>query len=136
METSLMNPILLAYIGDSVLEIFIRQHIILDLKVVKPQFLQKTSIQYVSANAQESFVNYALKEDIFTQEELNFYKRGKNARDTRILKNASPQAHRKSTGFEAVLGHLHLCQNETRLNELLNIYVNFIEQNRDKFETK
>lgn len=124
-----MHPIVLAYIGDSVLEVLARQHIVLVRNIIKPNVLQAASIEYVSAKAQAAFMDYALKKDIFTEEELSFYRRGKNARDTRILKNTSPLAHRKSTGFEAVLGHLHIIKNEERINEIFQIYNEFIMNN-------
>lgn len=124
-----LNSIALAYIGDALLEILVRDHVILNLKIVKPNLLQKVSIEYVSGRAQASFCDHALKEKLFTSEELGYYTRGKNARDTRVLKNASPMAHRKSTGFECVLGYLHLTKQEDRIEELFLIYRQFIEEN-------
>lgn len=134
MRTELMNAVVLAYIGDAVLETRVREHIILDLNIIKPNLLQQASIAYVSAKAQAAFIDYALKEDIFTKEEFNFYRRGKNAKETRVLKNTSPLAHSKSTGFEAVIGHLHLNHNEERLTQLFTIYEAFVEQRECKDE--
>ena len=124
-----LNSIALAYIGDAVLEILVRDHVILKLKVVKPNLLQKVSIEYVSGRSQASFCDYALKEKLFTDEELGYYTRGKNARDTRVLKNASPMAHRKSTGLECVFGYLHLTKQNERIETLFTIYQQFIEEN-------
>ena len=116
-----MNAVVLAYIGDAVLETRVREHIILDLNIIKPNLLQQASIAYVSAKAQAAFIDYALKENIFTEEE-------------RVLKNTSPLAHSKSTGFEAVIGHLHLNHNEERLAQLFTIYEAFVEQRECKDE--
>ena len=127
-DTRNINSIALAYIGDAILEVLVRDHIILDLKIVKPNLLQKVTIEYVSGRAQAKFCDYALKEKIFTDEELGYYTRGKNARDTRVLKNASPMAHRKSTGFECILGFLHLTNQNDRIHDIFTIYQNFIEQ--------
>ncbi len=134
MRTELMNAVVLAYIGDAVLETRVREHIILDLNIIKPNLLQQASIAYVSAKAQAAFIDYALKENIFTEEEFSFYRRGKNAKETRVLKNTSPLAHSKSTGFEAVIGHLHLNHNEERLAQLFTIYEAFVEQRECKDE--
>ena len=80
MKLNLYTLLVLPYVGDSVLEILTREHIVSELKILKPQLLQNESIYYVSAKAQESFMKYALKEKLFTEEELTFYARGKNAR--------------------------------------------------------
>lgn len=127
-----MSAHTLAYIGDAVLEVLVRDYVILEMKVVKQNMLQKASIDFVSAKAQAAFVDYALVNDIFTEEEVNYYRRGKNAKETRTLKNARPLDHRKSTGFEAVLGFLHLQKNETRLTQLFDIYEQFVRQNKEK----
>ncbi len=131
-----MNAVVLAYIGDAVLETRVREHIVLDLKIVKPNLLQQASIAYVSAKAQAAFIDYALENEVFTEEEFSFYRRGKNAKETRVLKNTSPLAHSKSTGFEAVIGHLYLNNNEERLRQIFNIYETFVEQKEYKDEKK
>ena len=131
-----MNAVVLAYIGAAVLETRVREHIVLDLKIVKPNLLQQASIAYVSAKAQAAFIDYALENEVFTEEEFSFYRRGKNAKETRVLKNTSPLAHSKSTGFEAVIGHLYLNNNEERLRQIFNIYETFVEQKEYKDEKK
>lgn len=128
METKFMNPLVLAYIGDSVLELLTRNYIVTQLKIIKPNLLQAASIEFVSAKAQEKYMNYALKENIFTSEELEFYTRGKNAKDTRSLKNTSQKTHRISSGFEAVLGHLYLTGQNDRIREIFDNYETFVTQ--------
>ncbi|MBS5115773.1 MAG: ribonuclease III [Erysipelotrichaceae bacterium] len=135
METKFIHPLVLAYVGDSVLEILTREHIVSELKILKPQLLQNESIYYVSAKAQESFMKYALKEKLFTEEELTFYARGKNAKDTRSLKNTSQKTHRISSGFEAILGHLHLTGQNERIREIFECYKIFVIQKRNENET-
>lgn len=131
-----MNPIVLAFIGDAVLEVMAREYVVMDLKIVKPNALHIWAIDYVSAASQAQFIDYALQENVFTEEELTFYRRGKNARDTRVLKNTGPSTHRKSTGFEAILGHLYLNKDETRLKQIFHIYETFVKQKREKNEAK
>lgn len=121
-----MNPLVLAYIGDSVLELMTREYIIRELKIIKPNLLQETSIKFVSAKAQAKYISYALENSVFNDEELDFYRRGKNAKDKRTLKNTSPLTHRISSGFEAVLGHLHLTGQTDRIHEIFDHYTQFI----------
>ncbi len=135
MDTKSCNALVLAYIGDAVLEILTREYLVVQKKIVKPNLLQSFSIQYVSAKAQARYVEYALEKNIFTDDEISFFKRGKNAKDTRTLKNTSPLTHRISSGFEAILGHLYITRQNERIQEIFNDYTLFVENNTCHFET-
>ena len=114
--------------GDAVLEIKIRQHLIAQGEV-KPHVLQKRAIEYVSAKAQACIVR-SLWEDL-AEGEQGLIKRGRNTRSHTMPKNATVADYRLSTGFEALLGFLYLSEQNDRLNEILDLAIRSIEFPRD-----
>ena len=119
MNTKLLNPLTLAYMGDAVLDQHVREYIVLKLRS-KPNRLHQVSKQYVSAKSQAQTLETLIDEDWFTEEELDILKRGRNAKSYTKAKNTDIQTYRKSSAIEAVLGYLYLEHNEERLKELLN----------------
>ena len=110
----------LAYIGDSVYELYIREHLVRNSREVANKLHLKT-IKYVSAKAQEYIINNIY--EILTEEEKEVYKRGRNANASTIPKNTDVVVYKKATGFEAVIGYLYLTKQIDRLNELLSLSV-------------
>ena len=129
MRPELINPLALAYLGDSVFEVFVRNYLIVEKNITKPDFLQKEAIDFVSAKAQAAFMKEAISCGFFSEEEIGIYKRGRNAKSTRTIKNTSVIVHNQSSGFEALIGHLYLLQNEERLKEIFEMYKEFVEKN-------
>lgn len=123
-DPKLLNPLTLAYMGDSVLEIFIRAHLIRK-QVGKPHQLHRMATHYVSAKAQ-SKVLFTLQEEL-TEEEVWFVKRGRNAKSGTIPKNADVMEYRNSSGLECLLGYLYLTEQQERLHELISKIVTIIE---------
>jgi ribonuclease-3 family protein len=119
-----LNALALAYMGDAVLEIRVRQHLIAAGEV-KPNLLQRAAIGYVSARAQASIVNGIW--DRLTEEEQAVLKRGRNAKSATMPKNAQVSEYRLSTGFEALLGFLYLTGQEERLDEILSYALSWVE---------
>ncbi len=113
----LMNPLVLAYIGDAVYEVFIRQYVI-SLPNHRPNHLHKTATQYVSAKAQAKLLEGLLP--LLTEEELDMVKRGRNAKSGTTAKNAGILEYRHSTAFECLIGYLYYTQAFDRLKELLH----------------
>lgn len=112
-----LNGIALAYLGDAVYEVFIRQHL-LALGMSKPNRLQKKATSYVSAKAQAALIVRMQEEDCLTEEEWSYYKRGRNANSYTHAKNTSVLTYRQSTGFEALFGYLQLAGKQDRVSEL------------------
>lgn len=113
----MMAPLQLAYIGDSVYELFVRTMILSrDDNVNK---LHKKAIKYVKANAQAQSLKRL--EAILTDEEKSIVRRGRNAKINTSPKNTELAEYKKATGFESLLGFLFLSKNDTRLIELLEI---------------
>ncbi len=112
-----LSPVVLAFVGDAVYSLFVRERLTFT-KDYKTGVLNDLAVKEVRASAQAEFVKNI--EHLFTEEELNVFKRGKNAKKHTRSKSASIADYDLSTGFEAVLGYLYLIGNTERLNYLLN----------------
>ena len=116
-EFKLLNGLALAYVGDAVYEIAIRDYLI-HQGYTKPNQLHKEATRFVSARAQAQLMQGLLSEEVLSEEELTMYRRGRNAKSHTTAKNADVTTYRVATGFEALFGYLHLSQQATRLEEL------------------
>lgn len=112
-----LSPVVLAFVGDAVYSLYVREKFIFEADY-KPNDLNKLAVNEVKATAQAELVNNI--KDLFTEEEIAVYKRGRNAKKTSRAKAASASDYNSSTGFEAVLGYLYLTGNTERLNFILN----------------
>lgn len=121
MDHSLKNPLVLAYLGDSVLEMHVRMHLIEDLQIGKVNQMNKMALDYVSAAAQQDFVEHLLAQDLLEPLEKQIYLRGRNHKEARSKKSN----HHHSTGFEAILGYHHLSDNQVRIQEILELYYQY-----------
>lgn len=113
----MMAPLQLAYIGDSVYELFVRTMILSKYENVNK--LHKKAIKYVKANAQAESLTKL--EELLTDEEKSIVRRGRNAKINTLPKNAELSEYKRATGFESLLGFLFLSKNDKRLIELLEI---------------
>ena len=114
---NLLNPLVLAYIGDAVYEVFIRQYVI-SLPNHRPNHLHRTSTRYVSAKAQAKLLE--VLKPMLTEEEQEIVRRGRNAKSATSAKNANILEYRHSTAFECLIGYLYYTQAYARLKELLD----------------
>ncbi|WP_414558229.1 Mini-ribonuclease 3 [Bacillus swezeyi] len=113
-----LNGLALAYMGDAVLEIYVRHHL-LKKGMTKPNDLHKQSSRYVSAKSQANMLFDLEEQGFFTEEEKAVLRRGRNAKSGTVPKNTDVQTYRYSTAFEAVIGYLFLENKEARLDELI-----------------
>lgn len=127
MNVKLLNPLTLAYMGDAVLDQYVRQHIILKLRS-KPNRLHQQAKRFVSAKSQACTLEQLLDQQWFTEEELTIVKRGRNAKSYTKAKNTDVQTYRKSSGLEAIIGYLYLEGNQARLNTLLDLIIKYVEE--------
>lgn len=116
-----MNSLVLAYLGDAVYELWIREYLI-NTGLVKVNDLQKESMKYVSAKSQVSHLHRLLAENIFTDEEIDIIKRGRNS-SSHGKKNVDIVTYKKSTGLESLIGYLKINNNIERINEIMNYIV-------------
>lgn len=117
-DVTLINGIALAFEGDAVYSMYIRRHLIFK-GLTKPNQLHREANRYVSAKAQASLVSKMLDTDFLTEKEVEIYKRGRNTNSHTKAKNADVVTYRMSTGFEAVLGYLHMTGQIERLEEMV-----------------
>ena len=118
MDLNCINIISLAYLGDAVYEVYIREKL-LSLGNTKVEELQKQAINYVSAKAQCLILNNLLDNNILTNEEIDIVKRGRNYKRASHPKNTDIITYKMSTGFEALIGYLYLDNQKERLEEIL-----------------
>ncbi len=118
MDLNSINVITLAYLGDAVYEVYIRDYLI-KKGVAKVEELQKEAIKYVSAKSQCKILTQLLADNILTQEEIDIVKRGRNYKRASHPKNTDILTYKMSTGFEALIGYLYLSKNKKRLEEII-----------------
>ena len=119
-EINTMSPLVWAYIGDSIYELYIRMHLVNNTKS-KPHKLHIESIKYVKAKAQAEILQRI--EEKLTDKEKEIVKRGRNAENHHLPKNATVQEYMYSTGFEALIGYLYLTKQDERLKEILDMCI-------------
>ena len=117
-EIDAISNIGLAHMGDCVYEILVRAHLCAQGRKTVQQLHQQT-IQMVKATYQAKFVDKMLP--ILTEEELAYYRRGKNAHPHGVPKSATPAEYAKATGLEALFGYLFLSCQKERANEIFQI---------------
>lgn len=113
-----LNALALAFMGDAVLDMYVRRRL-LEKGTVRPNRLHQEAKSYVSAKAQAEIVHELLETNFFTEEEVNVFKRGRNAKSGTIPKNTDVNTYRHSTGFEAILGYHYLNEEHDRLQQIL-----------------
>ncbi|MFD2617357.1 Mini-ribonuclease 3 [Terrilactibacillus laevilacticus] len=115
-----INSLALAYMGDAIMEYYVRQELIISGRV-KPQQLHHKAISYVSAKAQAAYLRYLMEQDFFSTEELQVIKRGRNAKSYSIPKNTDVLTYHYSTAFEALIGYLHFNDQGNRIEQLMRL---------------
>lgn len=114
------SPLVLAYIGDSVFDMFVRTMLI--KKANRPvNELHKMAKNYVSAVSQARMFEKVM--NIACEEEAAVLKRGRNAKSFTKAKNASVTDYRHATGLEALFGYLYLCGKNERMAEIFKICI-------------
>lgn len=116
-EVNTMSPLTWAYVGDAVYELYIRTHLVNTTKL-KPHMLHIEAIKYVKAEAQAKLLKNIY--DQLTDDEKEIVRRGRNAQNHHLPKNATPEEYSKATAFEALIGYLYLTKEDERLKEILS----------------
>ncbi|OEF96398.1 Mini-ribonuclease 3 [Vulcanibacillus modesticaldus] len=123
-----MNALALAYMGDAIYEVYIREYV-LSKGSNKPNILHQNTKKYVSAVAQAKILQNILP--MLTEKEKDIVKRGRNAKSYSSPKNTSIIDYRYSTGFETLLGFLFLTNEQERLEQIIESAINYIEGNQN-----
>jgi len=124
-----LNAIKLAYMGDSVFSLYIRQHFIMNTDK-KNADLNKCVNSIVCAPNQAKLMS--LIKDELTEVELEIINRARNLHFNNIAKNSTPEEYSKATEFEALLGYLYLTNQTERLKKFIDISVeNYYDSGRN-----
>ncbi len=113
-----INVLVLAYLGDTIYENYVRRYLI-SKGISNVNDLQTASISYVSAKAQASFLTKLLEENFFTDEEVSVIKRARNYKSSSHPKNCDILTYKHATGLEAVIGYLDLVHRNSRVDEIM-----------------
>lgn len=120
MDVMNLQPLVLAYIGDAVYEVYIRTMLVVNKKS-NVNMLHKMSVKYVKAKSQADILHRI--NDKLTEDEQNVVRRGRNAKSATVPKHADVTDYRYSTGFEALIGYLYLTNNKDRLMDILKLAI-------------
>ena len=112
-----LSPITLAFVGDAVYTLYVREKIVF-FKDLKGSDLNRKTSLIVKATAQSKFIDKIMP--LLTEEEVDIFKRARNSKKNTRAKSASVVEYNKSTGFEALVGYLYITGEIERLNFLLN----------------
>ena len=117
-DTKNRNVLVLAYIGDAIYEIIVREYLI-NQSFDKVNELQKKSIEYVSARKQSEFVKKLLDNNFFTLEEIDIIKRARNHK-SHSNKSTDIITYKSATSLEAIIGYRYLNKNLERVKEIMS----------------
>lgn len=112
-----MNNLCLAFLGDAVYELHIREYLIAS-GIAKVKELQAASIKYVSATSQRRILEELINRNFLTKEEMEVVNRGRNA-TSHPSKTTDIITYKKATGFECLIGYLYK-NNLERCKEIMN----------------
>ena len=112
-----MNNLVVAYLGDAVYELRIREYLI-NKGIAKVKELQKESLNYVSATSQRRILEEMINNNILSEDEIEIVNRGRNA-DSHKSKTTDIVTYKKATGLECLIGYLYK-NNLERCNEIMN----------------
>ncbi len=122
-----MAPVALAYMGDVLFEMFVRDHLL-----QRPQTninqMHRKAVTYVNASSQAWMVRHLAT--FLTDEEKDAVRRGRNGKTGTVPRNADVTEYRYATGFEALLGWLYYKNATTRLVQVMEMAVELLEKER------
>lgn len=113
-----INVLVLAYLGDTIYEDYIRKYLI-NTGIGNVNDLQKESLKYVSATGQAEYIKKLIDEDFFSEEEINIIKRARNNSSKSHPKSCDVVTYRYATALEALIGYLELSNNKKRIDEIM-----------------
>ena len=119
MQTIEINVLVLAYLGDTIYENYVRKYLI-GKGIGNVNDLQKESINYVSAKSQAKFLQDMLDNNFLSEEEICVVKRARNYKTTSHPKNCDIVTYKYATGLESLIGYLDLEGKKDRIDEIMN----------------
>ncbi|MFA5407324.1 MAG: ribonuclease III domain-containing protein [Bacilli bacterium] len=119
MDVNQINAIVLAYLGDAIFELHIREFLI-NKKINKANDLQKEAVKYVSARAQALSLSNLINKNILLEDEIDIVKRARNAKCISHPKSVDILTYKHATAFEALIGYLYILKREDRLKLVID----------------
>lgn len=119
-DIQMLNPLVLAYVGDSVYDTFVRT-LLVSGGYGHVSKLHKMSIEFVKAKAQADILGKI--NELLTPDEQDVVRRGRNTKSGTVPKNADISDYRYATGFEALIGYLYLTGRIDRLMEIIRMVI-------------
>ncbi len=119
MDNRFRNVLAMAYVGDSVYEIYVREYLF-KKGIEKVNELQKEATKYVSARGQAKYLKKMIESSLLTDEELEIVSRARNHKSHASPKNTDIITYKQATGLEALIGYLYLEQKQERVKQLMN----------------
>lgn len=113
-----INPLVLAYLGDSVYETYIRLFLV-KKNIPNIGSLQKESLSYVTAKSQASILTKLIDANFFDEEELTIIRRARNTKGHKPPKVCDLATYHFATAFEAVIGYLYLKGDNEKIMNLM-----------------
>ena len=120
-EINQLSPLVWAYVGDCVYELYIRTHLV-DTTKLNPHKLHVEAIKYVRAGAQAELLKDI--SDKLSDEEKDIVRRARNTNNHHLPKNSNVQEYMYSTAFEALIGYLYLIKRYERVKEIIDLIIN------------
>ena len=109
----------LAYLGDCVIELCVRRHLVVNVGLSTSAHLNATALDYVRAPKQAEAMKNILP--LLTDEEAAYFRRGRNMGHSSVPKRATVGEYRTATGMEVLFGFLHLTGQTERIDEIFQI---------------
>lgn len=125
-----MNGATLAFVGDAIMALRVKEYLV-SCGYTKSKQLQELSVLFLSAKGQASFAKHCLTNELFDEETLAIFLRGRNHRSATVPKNSDITSYRLATGLEAVWGYHHMNRNLLKLDELWETYKKFVKENHE-----
>ncbi len=118
-DLRLINPLTLAFVGDGVYEMLVREEIVSRYTSLSANKLHTLAVEMVRATAQAR--GFGIIEPALTEAELTVFKRGRNANGVTPPRHTSAAEYRTATGLEALFGWLYLGGDQQRIRTLFKM---------------
>ncbi len=118
MQTREINVLVLAYLGDTIYENYVRKYLIKQ-GIGNVNDLQKEAVNYVSAKSQAAFLTKMIEEEFLSNDEIIIVKRARNYKTTSHPKNCDIVTYKYATGLESLIGYLDLENKKSRIDGIM-----------------
>lgn len=122
-QAKLLNPLVLALVGDAVYEVFIRSYLVEKHRDMNAHKIHVKAVAHVKAHGQSEYMKLIIED--LNEEELSIFKRARNSKSGSTPKNADLNEYKWATGFEALVGYLYLSEKNERLNCIFEKIIKF-----------